>query len=279
MIACCPPCTEFSRALTTRPRRLEAADRLVQAALEIIDYLQPTFWFLENPRYGELRDRVYMKDIPFVDVDYCQFSTFGYRKPTRIWGTPSLRKLQPRICDNQCPNMEWGPNRQWRHKSRLGGTPDVGQSKGTQAEAYRVPADLIKYIVSCESELQDRPEQPIHEPEGVRQIVMGKAGVPPPPPFVGAPRHGKEREVVDRTTRGVDGAPLRAKETMPERRSAPQADEASSSTTWRPRSPPSMVGRGIGSHLMGVESSPRGGGGRGCPARRRPDGSRTCMPR
>ena len=54
VVSCCPPCTEFSRAMTSRPRDLAKADRLVQAALEIVNYLQPDFWFLENPRTGEL---------------------------------------------------------------------------------------------------------------------------------------------------------------------------------------------------------------------------------
>ena len=42
VVACCPPCTEFSRAMTSRPRDLEKADRAVKAALDIVDYLQPT---------------------------------------------------------------------------------------------------------------------------------------------------------------------------------------------------------------------------------------------
>ena len=92
VIACCPPCTEFSRAMTSRPRDFARADRMVKTSLESIDYLQPDFWFLENPRHGELRDREYMRDIPYIDVDYCQFSDWGYQKPTRIWGSPMLKK-------------------------------------------------------------------------------------------------------------------------------------------------------------------------------------------
>ena len=44
-----PPCTEYSRALTTRPRRLEEGDRLALKALEILDFLQPRFYTIENP--------------------------------------------------------------------------------------------------------------------------------------------------------------------------------------------------------------------------------------
>ena len=36
-----PVCTEYSRALTKRPRNLEAGDRLVLRTLEIIENLRP----------------------------------------------------------------------------------------------------------------------------------------------------------------------------------------------------------------------------------------------
>ncbi len=42
------PCTEFSSALTTRPRNLEAANAIVKRSLEIVEYLRPERWFLEN---------------------------------------------------------------------------------------------------------------------------------------------------------------------------------------------------------------------------------------
>ena len=86
IIFCCPPCTEFSRAKTTKERDFPKGDILVEKALEIIKYLKPSKWFLENPRGGYLKDRPYMKNIPYVDVDYCQFSDWGYKKITRIWG-------------------------------------------------------------------------------------------------------------------------------------------------------------------------------------------------
>lgn len=89
------PCTEFSSALTTRPRDLELANRIVRRSLEIVEYLQPKRWFLENPRTGLLKSQEYMQGFAYVDVDYCQFTLpergtdgkweWGYRKPTRFW--------------------------------------------------------------------------------------------------------------------------------------------------------------------------------------------------
>ena len=81
-----PPCDQFSCANVSGKRNLSWADKLVCKVLEIVEYFKPNQWFLENPRRGLLKDRPYMAGIPHVDVDYCQFSRWGYQKPTRIWG-------------------------------------------------------------------------------------------------------------------------------------------------------------------------------------------------
>ena len=44
-----PPCIEYSVALKNRPRRIGEADRLVQRALQILEYARPRWWTLENP--------------------------------------------------------------------------------------------------------------------------------------------------------------------------------------------------------------------------------------
>jgi hypothetical protein len=105
-VVCGVPCTEFSLALTTRPRQLEKGDALAKKALEIVKFLRPQKWWLENPRHGYLRHREYMKPYPFVDVDYCQYSDWGYKKPTRIWGSPDILQVQGKLCDGRtCPNL------------------------------------------------------------------------------------------------------------------------------------------------------------------------------
>ena len=50
-----PVCTEFSRALTRRPRRLTEGDGLVLKTIEIIGHLRPRWWAVENPRTGLLK--------------------------------------------------------------------------------------------------------------------------------------------------------------------------------------------------------------------------------
>ena len=81
VILACLPCTEYSRALTTRQRHLEDADALVRKTLEVIEYLQPRIWVLEKPAHGLLRARGLMEKFHSVRVDHCQFANYGYQKP------------------------------------------------------------------------------------------------------------------------------------------------------------------------------------------------------
>ena len=87
------PCTEYSSAKTVGHRRLDYADRIVEKTLEIIQFFDPPIWWIENPRLGLLKDREIMRGIPYIDVDYCKFENWGYKKPTRIWVCEQLAKL------------------------------------------------------------------------------------------------------------------------------------------------------------------------------------------
>ena len=81
-----PDCCEYSTCLTTRPRNLSLADSLVQKTLEIINYLQPKYWCIENPYTGLLKTREFMKPLQkyMKVVDYCKYG-YNYRKRTAIW--------------------------------------------------------------------------------------------------------------------------------------------------------------------------------------------------
>ena len=78
------PCTEYSRALTTRPRKIDEANQIVLKALEIIEYLNPTYFVLENPQTSLLKEQTFMYGIPYKDIDYCKYG-MPYRKRTRLW--------------------------------------------------------------------------------------------------------------------------------------------------------------------------------------------------
>lgn len=162
VITASPPCTEYSIALTTRPRNIDASNVVVQRTLDIIAYFQPTRWMMENPRTGLLKSQSVIQDIAFIDVDYCQFSDWGYRKATRIWGDASILDIPCRICDgNNCENLvpcdkmnALGTNDKMRQKRRkhriqLGGDfRRTGvRNQVSRNKKYRVPAALIRYVM------------------------------------------------------------------------------------------------------------------------------------
>jgi hypothetical protein len=99
-----PDCTQYSKARTTAktPRALGQADSLVLKTLEIIDYLEPDVWVIENPESGLLKTRPFMLLRPYYVADYCKYD-MGYRKRTAFWCNIPL---QLSVC---CPGdqCEW----------------------------------------------------------------------------------------------------------------------------------------------------------------------------
>ena len=194
VVACCPPCTEFSRAMTSRPRDLSKADKIVKAALEVIGYLQPTFWFMENPRHGELANREYMQSLAYIDVDYCMFSDWGYRKPTRIWGCNSIKRLHHQICEKKCKNMEWQTaedgTSKWVHRSKLGCTPMPGKTKPTGVQAGRFPESLVHYLLMAEPSLLPPREGAESTVESTAASESASTAVDGPGPRSQAPQGG-----------------------------------------------------------------------------------------
>jgi site-specific DNA-cytosine methylase len=55
VITASTPCTEYSQAKTTAPRRYDLADALVRKTLQIIRYFGPKKWWIENPKTGHLK--------------------------------------------------------------------------------------------------------------------------------------------------------------------------------------------------------------------------------
>jgi len=141
-----PPCTEYSCLNNARPDKipnLELADRIVKRTLEIIEYLDPTQFFIENPQSGILKDRDFMLGIPFVDIDYCQFSDWGYRKRTRFW---TCNDLQNVLCHPGCSSIKDG-----RHRMAIGNSTysEYWAVKAQRLEQrYSIPENAIKYLFS-----------------------------------------------------------------------------------------------------------------------------------
>jgi hypothetical protein len=149
-----PPCSNYSKlqdgwlgrmrkgeiyTKEIQEKEMNNDDKLVLKALEIIDYFKPEYWFIENPASSKMKDRDFMKDLPFHIVDYCMYSDWGYRKRTRIW--TNKKEWNAKTCNKKCGNMIGN-----LHKTNLGNTERKQITKGdgtTQQDRYRIPEELI----------------------------------------------------------------------------------------------------------------------------------------
>ena len=148
-----PPCTEYSIAKTTGVRNLPLADRIVKACLSAIDYLKPKFWVMENP-VGLLRLRPFMQHISGnrTTTTYCHFG-FPYRKATDLWTNIPLSLLQlPR-----CPKQPCEEQRNYGHHTHTaqGGPTATAPGTGSREISYRIPAPLVKRILSAMTRKQE----------------------------------------------------------------------------------------------------------------------------
>lgn len=111
------PCTEYSKLRDchkkTAPPNLEKANAIVRRTLDIIDYFQPKFWYIENPDTGTLRHQEFMRDLPYHRVSYCMYG-FDYKKNTRIWTNNAA--FQPKLCTKGSCGKRIGR----RHAARIG---------------------------------------------------------------------------------------------------------------------------------------------------------------
>ncbi len=148
--------------MTCRARDLEMADQIVQRTLDIIAHFQPRYWFIENPKTGLLKERPFMKEYAYVDVDYCQFSSWGYQKPTRIWGPGYLKNLKSRVCNPKtCTNIIVRSSGHSGNCRVLGATPQDGATRISLEDQYRIPEGLIYYIMGWARLDQDWIKPPL----------------------------------------------------------------------------------------------------------------------
>lgn len=109
---------------------------ILRRAQEIIEYLKPKFWVIENPQTGRMKEFI-DSSFPFVDVDYCMYG-FNYRKRTRLWTNIPKVDIAPLLCDkSHLPHYTFG-NSTARKK--------LGFKEIALNEKYRVPSVLIESI-------------------------------------------------------------------------------------------------------------------------------------
>ena len=111
-----PPCTTFSIAscghhwTPDKQPKTEACRKgiaIAKKTLEIINYFNPEFYFIENPR-GLLRKMDFMQNIPRTTISYCQYEMHKpinerRMKPTDIWTNNLERWIPKAICKNGAP--------------------------------------------------------------------------------------------------------------------------------------------------------------------------------
>jgi hypothetical protein len=133
-----PPCRTFSTLRRTCVGRIgysltkEIIERdiheiglpLVRKAEEIIAYLKPRVWYMENPYEGRLKDFITIK--PIV-ASYCMYG-FPYRKHTAIWTNSTT--FAPMRCGHK-----------GRHEARIGMF-----DSSTKLQRYAIPPELCRAI-------------------------------------------------------------------------------------------------------------------------------------
>ena len=115
-------------------------DEVNKHVLELIEQLNPKFYFIENPR-GGMRKMDFMQKLPRYTVTYCQYGDTRM-KPTDIWTNHPNPQFKP-MCKNGDPCHAPAPR----------GSRTAGSSQGLKNSRERsiIPEQLCKHIVEiCE---------------------------------------------------------------------------------------------------------------------------------
>lgn len=150
-----PDCTTFSVAAISRHRKKDENGMLLPKTeyakqcddvdthlIELLNELQPKYWFIKNPR-GGMRKATFMQDIndKRYTVTYCQYGDTRM-KPTDIWTNHPNPKFKP-PCKNGDPCHEPAP------RGARTGTQGL---KGAKEKSV-IPKELCEHIVDiCEEE-------------------------------------------------------------------------------------------------------------------------------
>ena len=148
-----PDCTTFSIAAISHHRRqnpetgnldpvsnyAKFCDRVDKHVLQLIQDLNPKYYFIENPR-GGMRKMEWMQGLPRYTVTYCQYETDKpaherRMKPTDIWTNHPNPKFKP-MCKNGSPCHEAAP------RGSKTGTQGLKGSKDRSV----IPAALCDHI-------------------------------------------------------------------------------------------------------------------------------------
>ena len=146
-----PDCTTYSIAAISKHRKrneegelepvseyAKFCDKCNKHVIDLIRELNPTYFFIENPR-GGMRKMNFVRDIPRYTVTYCQYGDTRM-KPTDVFTNHPDPKFKP-ACKNGDPCHEPAP------RGSKTGTQGLSGSKTRSV----IPAALCEHIVDiCE---------------------------------------------------------------------------------------------------------------------------------
>jgi len=149
-----PPCNTFSSArkcnigrrvngeiMTTETLQRDIDTLgvpILRKTQEIINFLKPKVYFIENPYTGRMKE--YITEKPKI-YDYCMYDNFGYRKRTAIW---SNKDLPGKVCDRS--HLING-----KHTMTAIGTSKTQQGQGggnSKSARYSIPPSLVTELLT-----------------------------------------------------------------------------------------------------------------------------------
>jgi len=103
---------------------------MVDKVFEIIDYFNPQYFIIENPKTGKMKE--YISDlIPYYDIDYCMHG-LTYKKPTRFW--TNIEGLKFKKCNHK------GSHTGGQHSQ-------FGEWNNGRLERYKIPLEVIEKLL------------------------------------------------------------------------------------------------------------------------------------
>jgi hypothetical protein len=155
-----PPCTTFSIACAhlfsaeERDRRAAGGCEVARRTKEIVEYLKPKFYAIENPLASKLWTMGIFEEYPKNKLSYCMYG-FPYRKNTIL---ASNAPFEPKLCRGDCGFVREVVDQNGKKKKHHQEVAKQGVSQHcrglgvqntthTRAQLYRVPEKLIKDVL------------------------------------------------------------------------------------------------------------------------------------